>query len=300
MTKNQLPNRIRKTLLTWLKTRLDEAEYQWIASTSDELMDAPKEWQIFTSFSGVPRHTGKVPLNLSKEELTEAASIRNGWNPEGWTVDQIGRIILLLSFAEQPKDEFLDKIEKLFVSSDWGEAEVLYKALPLYPYPEAFKAQTAEGVRSNITPVFNSIALNNPYPAEYLDEGAWNQVVLKATFVGSPIYKIIGIDDRANPTLAKILVEYAHERWSAGRPVSPELWRPVGPFLSDEYETEIERVFQHPDNIQKQAASLALLSSDFEGKTRLLEKYRAHVESVQQNGITWEQIGQRWEAAKVV
>jgi hypothetical protein len=34
------------------------------------------------------------------------------------------------------RETFLDKIEKIFVSSDWGEAEALYRGLPLYPYPE--------------------------------------------------------------------------------------------------------------------------------------------------------------------
>ena len=58
-------------------------------------------------------------------------------------------------------------------------------------------------------------------------------MVLKALFVETTLAPIVGLDERANPELARILRDYAHERWAAGRPVSPELWRCVGPFATD-------------------------------------------------------------------
>ncbi len=286
---------IRSTIFNWLEARLDERSSAWLREKGDLLKESPKDRELYISFSAVPRHTGKKVIELTSEELNRAAALRPDWNPAGWPADQLGRIYLMLCYADQQREEFLDKIEKIFISSDWGEAEALYRGLPLYPHPQAFKERTAEGVRSNITPVFNAIALNNPYPKDHLDEGAWNQIVLKALFVGSPVYKILGIDERANKTLAKILVEYAHERWSAGRPVSPELWRPVGPFLSEEYEKEIERVFSHPDKIQKQAAAMALISSNYSGKKKLAEKHASPVAEVQNSGLTWDDIGRKYE-----
>ena len=80
--------------------------------------------------------------------------------------------------------------------------------------------------------VFEAVAHRNPYPAEHFAEPAWNQLVLKALFVGSPLDPIVGLDARRNPTLARMLCDYAHERWAASRPVSPELWRCVGPFAT--------------------------------------------------------------------
>ena len=146
-----------------------------------------------------------------------------------------------------------------------------------------------------MTNIFNAVAHHNPYPAEYLDEGAWNQIVLKALFVESSLYKIVGLDERANETLAKMLVEYAHERWSAGREVSPELWRPVGPFIDDVYLNDIQKVLNHPDKLQKQAALLAVMNSDYSGKEELLSSHENIVTEIKEEDINWDDIGREVE-----
>jgi hypothetical protein len=97
-------------------------------------------------------------------------------------------------------------------------------------------------VRSAVKPVFEAVAHRSPYPSEFLDEPAWNQMVLKALFIGSELAPLQGLDERANPELAEVLLDYAHERWAAGRPVSPELWRCVGPFAQERALEDLERV----------------------------------------------------------
>ncbi len=287
--------KMRAKLLEWLEEKVDTEAVEWLKSTGEKLADAPEDWLLYTSFSAVPRHTGKEELSFSDDELAEAESIRQNWTPTGWTAGQLGRVNLLLNFADAGEEEFLDKIEKIFLTSDMSEAVALYKGIPLYPYQEKFKKRAAEGVRSNMTNVFNAVAHHNPFPAEFMDEAAYNQIVLKALFVESSLYKIIGLDERANETLAKMLVEYAHERWSAGREVSPELWRPVGPFLDDEYADDIQKVLDHPDKIHKQAAVLALMSSDYSGKEALLKDHQNLVNDINDQNIGWDDIGQKVE-----
>ena len=77
-----------------------------------------------------------------------------------------------------------------------------------------------------------------PIRADYFSEHRWNHMVLKALFIGSTLAPIQGLDERANPDLAQILFDYAHERWAAERTVTPELWRasarlPSAPMLAD-------------------------------------------------------------------
>jgi hypothetical protein len=82
--------------------------------------------------------------------------------------------------------------------------------------------------------VFNAVALYNPYPAEYLDDLAWNQMILKALFVGTPLYPIYGLKRRNNPQLSKMLLDYARERLAAKRTVNPELWKLAATFQPEE------------------------------------------------------------------
>ena len=118
----------------------------------------------------------------------------------------------------------------------------LYRGLPLYPEPEAFEWQVGEGLRTSMRAVFEAIAHRSPYPKENFSEDRWNHMVLKALFIGSTLAPIQGLDERANPTLAQILRDYAHERWAAGRPVTPELWRCIGPFAEGIMLDDLERL----------------------------------------------------------
>lgn len=287
--------KLQKLLLKWLNNRLDEGSYQKVKSTYIKLKEGAEDWYVFSSFSGAPRYTGKEPLNLTDEEINESESIRSGWHPSHWNIDQAARSLMISALSERSKNEFFDKLEKLFTSSDVEEAVALYQSLPVLPYPDDLQKRAAEGIRSNMTSVFNAVALRNPYPADYLDEDAWNQIVLKSLFVGSPLYLIQGIDRRSNEILAHMLVEYAHERWSAGREVSPELWRPVGPFIDQRYINDIKKVLNHTNTIHKHAGVLALSESKSSEAKALLKEYDDILSDVHKQNITWDTIGKQFD-----
>jgi len=82
-------------------------------------------------------------------------------------------------------------------------------------------------------------------------------MVLKALFVDSKLDPIIGLDQRSNPELARILCDYAHERWAASRPVTPELWRCVGPHATGEMLDDLLRASES-DDVQGAGGLLAL------------------------------------------
>ena len=211
-------------LKKWVARQAGDAA-AWYADAVDA-MATERDLHIVMGFA--PRRLGKADLDLSDADLADADAAYPGWDPSGWSVDGAARIAALLAFRGQRP--FAEIFKDLRRTSDVAEMIALYRGLPLYPDPESLHFEVGEGLRSNLKPVFEAIAHNNPFPRDYFDDHRWNHMILKALFVGSELAPILGLDARANPELARILLDYAAERGAAGREITPELWRPVVPF----------------------------------------------------------------------
>jgi hypothetical protein len=283
---------------TFLMSRLEEAApadgLRWLKKRQQEIKEKSRDRTFYLTFSAIPRYLGKKPIPFTNKTLEQAGELREGFNPSTWTVDRAARIWLLFDLPHEDADTFVQKVEMLFDTADMGELVALYSSLPLLPYPEHFTKRAAEGVRTNMTVVFDAIALDNPYPADYLDQGAWNQMVLKAAFMDRPIHRIYGLQQRANPELAQIISDYAHERWAAGRVVSPEFWRPVGPFVDATILQDIRRLFQSDNPLQREAAALVCADSDSADALALLDQHPALKDKINQGAINWEQLAEDW------
>jgi len=186
---------------------------------------------------------------------------------------EAARALLLLAVPATDADSYRAICDKLCNSADAGELIAFYRSLPVLPFPKAHVARCSEGLRTNIAAVFGAIAHDNSYPADHLDEVAWNTMVLKALFIDIALHPIVGLDRRANPALMRMLCDYAHERWAANRSVSPELWRCVGPHADDAALADLERVLTTGDDRERRAATEALRSCDRPEAATLLARY---------------------------
>lgn len=286
------PSRIRDLLQRWIADRASEEGVRWLTEKREEIAAGAPSRVFYTSFSAVPRYLGKADLKLSASEQERANDVRTGWKPASWSVDQAGRILLALSLPHDDPDAYRAELDRVYEHADVGESVALCLALPLLPHPEQHRERAAEGVRSNMTAVLAAVALRNPYPAEQFDDPAWNQMVLKAAFEGLPFREIHGLDDRANPTLARMLVDYAHERWAADRPVSPELWRPVGPFAEGTAVDDLARVLADGTPAKRMAAALALHDSPDERAEDLLSEHEDLRRRVAEGRLTWTDVAE--------
>ncbi|MEC4986042.1 MAG: EboA family metabolite traffic protein [Oscillatoria sp. PMC 1068.18] len=284
---------VTQLLQNWLESRASQKGLQWLTEKREKIAEGAPEKVFYTSFSAVPRYLGKADLNLNQEDLQAAEKLRKGWFPGNWRVDQVGRTLLILALPNSRPEKYWQTLRQVFTTADEGELVALYQSFPLLPHPELYQGQAAEGVRSNMTTVFQAIAQRNPYPAAYFEQNAWNQMVLKALFVGIPLYLIYGLDDRANPELAKMLSAYAHERWAAGRTVSPELWRPVGSFIDEELAADLEKVSADPDPIQQQAAAIACSQSNSAAAQAILARHPELKQAIATGSLTWESFTQK-------
>jgi hypothetical protein len=244
-------------LRRWLERQLDAVGWGWLREQHDKLAAGASDRDFYLAVSYVPRKLGKADLVLGPDDLAAAEAARPGWNPADWSVDQAARLLLLL-VGGGSGDRFAGRLQQLFVTADIGETIAFYRGLPLYPDPERHVGRAREGARSGMRPIFEAVAHHNPYPAERFDENAWNHLVLKALFIETTLDPIVGLDARANPALMRMLCDYAHERWAAGRPVSPELWRCVGPHADDAALADLARVLDTGGGREREAAALAL------------------------------------------
>ncbi|WP_181280539.1 EboA domain-containing protein [Aphanothece hegewaldii] len=211
----------------WLYRQLERESWDWLTQQRQQITSILSERLLFSTFSAVSRHVGKDDLMLLPQDRQACQTVCSDWYPGHWNIQQVARTLLVLSWPNQNQDFYLHTIGKLFATANLEELVTLYQALPILSYPEQLRLQAAEGVRSNMTAVVDAVALQNPYPAEYFDDIAWNQMILKALFVGSSLDLIQGLERRANSTLAQMLSDYAQERRSAKRSVPNQLWQLV-------------------------------------------------------------------------
>ena len=221
-------------LRAWVARVVSNEGGVWFEQQIALMCSGPAEKELYLALGYAIRRLGKQDLALTSEDLVAAKTARPGWNPSDWSVDQAARLSFVLASDNDDGARFKARLEQLFRTADVGELITFYRGLPLYPHPKLHVARAREGARSAMQPIFEAVAHRNPYPMEEFDENAWNHMVLKALFVGSKLDPIQGLDHRSNPALMRMLCDYAHERWAAGRSVSPELWRCVGPHADSE------------------------------------------------------------------
>ncbi|WP_316830502.1 EboA domain-containing protein [Pedobacter aquatilis] len=246
-------------LLNIIKDNTDDNAFAWL-KTAGEATAVNKLGQAFVM---LPRKTGKAGLKVSAEQQSALEAAGFGYINK-WTIDQLARVWLLGKQSFEAAEQAHPVIENLFLSAEMNEAVALYSALPFLTKPESWAMRCAEGIRSNIGSVLEAIMENNPYPAKYLGEAAWNQLVLKAFFTEKAIDKIAGIGERANKPLALTLSDYARERYAAGREVNPRLWRFMAPFINDEIFEAIKIGLTKPDQAAQEAIVLAIAKSDYQ------------------------------------
>ncbi|MBX3239071.1 MAG: EboA domain-containing protein [Chitinophagaceae bacterium] len=261
---------------------------------------SPETWEWLQATGGpgdfnkkfvlLPRKTGKTPINLSAEDGNKIREIRQGFSVEGYTIDRLCRVWLLLQLDETNEAAYIRAIENLFQAAEVNELVTLYGSLPVLAYPEKWTGRCAEGIRSNIGVVLEAIICDNPYPSEYLDEAAWNQLVLKAFFTEKDVNRITGLDARSNKTLADTLSDFAHERWAASRPVPLLQWRCVAGFIDVANFADIEKVVASENPVEQKAGLLACYHSHYPPAKALLSRYPEIKNAIESGNINWHSI----------
>ena len=205
-----------------------EKATEYLRQQTDAFQANPQTAMFYRVFTALPRFVGKQPIEVPADMSIAIEQSRPGFQIDGWTLDRLARVWWLLQLPIDDQTVYVNTIGQLFKAGELNELVALYSALPVLAYPKAWQFQATEGIRNNIADVQSAIMLHNPYPADYFDEAAWNQLVLKAFFTDKDVTQITGLNERKNARLSQTLADYAAERRAAGRNLPNHLEELIG------------------------------------------------------------------------
>lgn len=165
-------------------------------------------------FSGVALRAQDIQA-LEREQVIEPA--------RGWDMAAVARAALLLRALEViPESEQVAFVRQVYLRGDFPEQAAVLRALAFLPQPARFADLAIEACRTNVLDVFAAIACENPFAARYIPEPSFNQMVLKAIFMGLDTHRVVGLKGRATTDLKRMVADFASERRAAGRAIPPD------------------------------------------------------------------------------
>jgi len=200
-------------------SRPDPDGLEWLRATADRIGSGDLT-PAGPAFVSAGRRVGRGPLAAGEPLPGSSDPVPT----EGWTVDDAGRVLILLAAGDR------GLIETLYREGDSREKRAVLRALPLLAGGERFVELALDAGRTNESDLFAALACDNPYPARHYGEREWNKLVMKAAFVGAPLSRIVGLERRSNRELCRMALEYIDQQESAGRAVPPDLDKLVAPF----------------------------------------------------------------------
>lgn len=213
------------SLKALLSARMKPEVASGFASELAEVGADPRSAHLLAAFTAAARRLGKAALGAAA-----TASLRGPTDDvplAPFTVDVAGRVLLLLAFAEANPADLEQTVWDAYREGDASEKIAIMRALSLLPEGERFLSLALDAGRTNDTHVFAALACDNPFPARHYPELEFNKLVMKAAFVRVPVERVLGLERRANPELARMVLDYVAEQEAAGRSFPAPIWRAV-------------------------------------------------------------------------
>jgi hypothetical protein len=204
-------------LRSWLGRMLHTDAAQWLNAEIDRQRNAVDERRLGMALGLVGRRIGRAELSLSADDLAAAQVLHRRWRPDIWGTDEAARVALLLATWTGDEAAFADRVDRLCATGELTEHVATLKGFAVFPAPASLLPRARAAVRSSMQPPFEAIACHNPYPADHFEEAVYNQMVVKCVFSGVPIETVVGLDERRNAELVRMMRDLVSERRAAGR-----------------------------------------------------------------------------------
>lgn len=189
----------------------------WLGSACDGLSAGVSATKIRVAIARAGRELGDTLVDVT-------AVVQDPALAGVWRACDAGRAALVLRAATVLESEaWLRFLTDAIRRGELSEQVSLLRMLPWLPDPAALTDVAVDACRTNSEPVFAAIACENPFPAAHFYDGAFDQVVIKAIFLGVSVERIVGLADRVTAETARIATDFADERRAAGRSVPADV-----------------------------------------------------------------------------
>jgi len=209
---------IKEQLLAVLRSRVDERAWAGLSAGAASAANGGRE-QLLRAYTAASHDAGVLPLNAPRGSAPDSIML------DAWTLADAARAVLLLSRAETSLDreDFVNDATACYEEGDAAEQQSWLRTVGVLPEPRRFLPTVIDACRSSVQPIFEAVACENPYPAQFFPERNFNQMILKALFNGVSLGRVVGLADRLNPELSRMATDYEAERRAAGRSIPEDI-----------------------------------------------------------------------------
>jgi hypothetical protein len=215
-------------LRNWLRRAIAADAMQWLNGELERQRAAPDERRLGMAIGLAGRRVGRSALSLSAADLAAAPAMHPRWQPDTWSSDEAARVALLLAAWRGDEERFAALVERLCTTGELTEHVACLKGFAVFPAPVRLLTRARAAVRSSAQAVFEAMVCHNPYPADHFDADAFNHMVVKCVFSGVPIPAVVGLDERRNGELVRMMRDLVSERHAAGRALPETVHRWIG------------------------------------------------------------------------
>jgi hypothetical protein len=251
---------------------LESSRTELIEVATPYFLESGKEWfnQALQTLAGSDQvledlglYSAMARRKLGEERLQQAAStddLNATVDISRWNSAEAARMVLLMSAIDASPEPTESVIGGYYQMGDESEHIALIRGLGFFGRADFLTVIALDAGRSNNLEVLAALTLDNPYPAAFFSDDQFNQMVLKALFLGLAIERVWGLQQRANPDLARMGENYVIEREQAGRPVPADVWLAIGPCASETGRRQMVDYLGHEEVGHRYYCSLALVN----------------------------------------
>lgn len=255
-----------------LAARASQEGADWLAKALQAATPPVHANTLLGYYAGAARRLGKRALDLNAAEHARATALDPLFPLSHWGADEAARALLLLNLAEKlPAGEFREVAHQCYELGDSREQQSWLRALSLLPDNERFLTTAVDACRTNIIPLFESIACENPFPLRAFPENNFNQLVMKVLFNALAVERVIGLEDRLNAALSNMCDDFVSEREAAGRSVPCDIWLVLAPHVQPSGLDRVYRYLGHEDAEHRYWVAMGLAHLQNGGSRTALE-----------------------------